>query len=200
MMSGRHRRACTTPARRALLGTVPLIGGAGIMTGLLTGATPEPAPVAVAAAEPPPTAPGPGTAWDDSVPGRGETAIDVVAGARDAVQARQSADARAAVQVSTVAQELREQAAERAEQARADGDAALAAYHREEAERQERASVSSRPVVPADDDPVTDPGEQCTSTDLFRLGPLAVAGPDDPECEMDPWVADQMQDSVERER
>ena len=35
-MTGRHRRARTTPARRALLGTVPLVGGAGVVTGLLT--------------------------------------------------------------------------------------------------------------------------------------------------------------------
>ncbi|MBP2368257.1 hypothetical protein JOF36_003953 [Pseudonocardia parietis] len=200
MMSGRHRRAVTTPARRALLGTVPVVGAAGVLTGVLGGAAPEPAaPVAVASTEPtPPTAPGPGTAWDDSVPGHGEAVIDVVAGAQDAVQARQRVDARAAERVSTVAGELRDQAAERAEQARADGDAELAAYLREEAQRQEHAAASSRPVVPADEDPVTDPGETCTSTDLLRLGPLAVAGPDDPQCETDPWVADQMEAAQER--
>lgn len=197
-MSGRHRPAGCTPARRALRSTVPLVGGAGLVTGLLAGAAPEPAtPVAMATPEPPPpTAAGPGAGGVDSLPGRGEAVIDVVSGAQDAIQAEQTADARAAQRVTTVAEELRAQATERAEQARADGDAELAAYLQEEAQRQERAAASSRPVVPApDEDSVADPGVECTSTDMLRLGPLSVAGPDDPECEVDPWVAGQVEDS-----
>lgn len=198
-MSGRHRHAGCTPARRALRSTVPLVGGAGLVTGLLAGVAPEQAtPVAMATPGPPPTAQGPGAGGVDSLPGRGEAVIDVVAGAQDAVQAEQTADARAAQRVTTVAEELRDQAAERAEQARADGDAELAAYLQEEEQRQQRAAAASRPVVPApDDDPVSDPGVECTSTDMLRLGPLSVAGPDDPECGVDPWVAGQVEDSEE---
>lgn len=198
-MSGRHRRTRTTTARCALLGTVPLVGGAGLVTGLLTGAPPETvAPAAMATTAPPPAPAPPGATASGALPGRGETAMDAVAGARDAVQAHRAADLRDAREVSTVARELRIQAEERAARARAAGDAELAAYQQEEAERQKQAEESSRPVVAEHEAPESDPGEQCTSTDLLRLGPLAVAGPHDPECEVDPWVADQVRDAAER--
>jgi hypothetical protein len=196
-MSGRHRRPGSTPAHRALLGTVPLVGGAGLVTGLLAGAAPQPiGPAAVATTLPPPAEPElPGATASGALPGRGETAIDAVAGARDAALAREAAETASADRVSTVADELRAQADERAERARAAGDSELADYHRAEAERQEQAAASSRPVVPADTEPAADPGAQCRSADLLQLGPLSVAGPDDPDCEVDPWVAGQVQDS-----
>ncbi|MEU6701212.1 hypothetical protein [Pseudonocardia sp. NPDC046786] len=221
-MTGRHRTP-TTPGHRALLGTVPLLGGAGVAAGLLAGAAPgdvpAPAPAAATlpvaeaeiepAAGPPGTASAPvtetGTAGPGALPGRGELLMDAVAGARDATQARQSMDAQAAAEVSTVAEQLRAQAEERAAQARAAGDAEFAAYHEAQAEQQ-RSTGSSRPVVPAPldadrtGDPVADPGATCTSSDLLRLGPVALAGPDDPDCELDPWVAGQVEDSLDRMR
>lgn len=199
-MSGRHRQDRITPARRALLGTVPLVGGAGVVGGVLVGAPPQaeaPAP----AADSTPVASGVEPTASVTVPGRGETAMDAVAGARDAATAEQSdADVDTVLRVSTVAQELREQAEVRAERARAAGDAELAAFHRDQAQAQERAERTSRPVVGTEPEPGpdvsglpdTDPGDTCTSADLLRLGPLTVAGPDDPECEVDPWVADQL--------
>ncbi|MEV1290893.1 hypothetical protein [Pseudonocardia sp. NPDC049635] len=224
-MTGRHRRT-PTPTTRALLGTVPLLGGAGMAAGLLAGAAPEgtPAPAPVVAALPVAEAPatalpvpeagatalpvtgvgatapvgvasGPGP-----VPGGGEILMDAVAGARDAAQARQAADAREAAEVSTVAEQLRVQAEERAEQARAAGDAELAAYHEAQAEQQ-RSAGSSRQVVPAPLDSgalAADPGATCTSSDLLRLGPVALAGPDDPDCRLDPWIAGQLEDSLDR--
>lgn len=207
-MSGRHRRAGTTAARGALLGTLPLVGGAGVVSGLLTGATPqaqsdpapaEPAPVATTADA--------GATADRTLPGMGEQAIDAVGGARDAAAARESAGQASAVHVSTVAEQLRSQAAERAEQARASGDLELAEYHQQEADRQARAEPTSRPVVAPDPDqdlrddetPAFDdePGRSCTADDLLELGPLTLSGPDT-GCDVDPWVADQVGHSGDR--
>lgn len=191
-MTGRHRRAHGT-ARRALLGTVPLVGTAGVATGLLTGMAPgdgraadpaAPGAVASTATEP---------AVTRTVPGKGETALDAVGGARDAVVARRSRGEASETRVSTVAEELRSQAAERAGQARAAGDAELAGYHEQEAERQERARSTSRPVVPAPDriDSGDGPGVECTSDDLLELGPLTMTGPGS-DCGPDPWIAEQL--------
>ncbi|MBC3192016.1 hypothetical protein H7X46_13165 [Pseudonocardia sp. C8] len=213
-MTGRHRHTRTTPARRALLAAVPLIGGAGVVTVLLAGAIPDTAGPAVPATV---TLPGavtaPGTFASGPLPGRGEATMDAVAGARDAVRAHETAGARAAARVSTVAEELRRQAADRAERARAAGDAELAAYLDEEAARQERAAAPSRPVVhaprspdphgpapdgpaprsPTDDRPAPEPGEDCRATDLLRLGPLTVAGEG---CDDAPWVTGQVRDTT----
>ncbi|GEC23424.1 hypothetical protein PSA01_04530 [Pseudonocardia saturnea] len=137
-----------------------------------------------------------------TLPGRGELLMDAVAGARDAAQARQSADERDAAEVSTIADQLRVQAEERAEQARAAGDAEVAAYYDAEAQQQ-RTAGSSRHVVPAPldaDDPVADPGATCSSSDLLELGPIAMAGPDDPNCALDPWIAGQIEDGLDRVR
>ncbi|MEQ3549229.1 hypothetical protein WIS52_01995 [Pseudonocardia nematodicida] len=274
-MTGRHRRTQFSPARRALLGTVPLLGGAGVAAaGVLGGAVPGddppetpipelpvaagtaassevtaasdaelleqgtgtqgPAagtggaqprgsaatPLGAAAApqgsagvssgsaavaqgavpetETPAVEP-PATPVLRGLPGHGESAMEVVAGARDAAEAHSAADDRAAAQVGTVADELRAQAEQRAEDARAAGDAALAAYHEAEAERQ--AERPSRPVMIAPQRPadaVADPGASCDSSELLRLGPLAVAGPDDPDCALDPWIADQLANERDR--
>lgn len=198
-MSGRHRRAGTIPARGALLGTLPLVGGAGVVTGLLAGVTPEaqsedaaprPAPVATTTTEA-------GATADRTLPGMGEMAIDAVGGARDAAAARESAEQASAVHVSTVAEQLQRQATERAAQARASGDLELAEYHQQEADRQEAAEPTSRPVVPSGGDGASmfdeEPGEYCTADDLLELGPLTMSGPDT-DCDIDPWVADQVAD------
>ncbi|ANY09175.1 hypothetical protein [Pseudonocardia sp. HH130630-07] len=185
-----------TPGRRALLGTVPLVGGAGLVTGVLTGVAPEPettetvlpvaAPTAADAVE---------AVAATGIPGRGEQAMEVVAGARDAARAREDTGERSADRVSTVARELRATAEERAAEARAEGDAALAAHLSQEADRQDLVEPGSRPVLA---DATADPGVECTSGDLLQLGPLTVAGPDDPECDVDPWVADQVEQAAAR--
>lgn len=200
-MSARHRRPRTTPGRLALLGTVPLVGGAGLAAALVGGAAgTDPArdvtPTAAAAD---------GTAVDGTavdptdavaVPGRGEIVLDAVGGARDA--ATRAGDARTADRVSTVAAELRDQARSRADAARAAGDAELAAYHRDEAARQDRVADASRPVVPDDqtgDDELAGTSPLCRAADVVRLGPLTAAGP---QCDEDPWIAGQVADAMRR--
>lgn len=200
-MSARHRRPRTTPGRLALLGTVPLVGGAGLAAALVGGvAGTDPArdvtPTAAAAD---------GTAVDGTavdptdavaVPGRGEIVLDAVGGARDA--ATRAGDAQTADRVSTVAAELRDQARSRADAARAAGDAELAAYHRDEAARQDRVADASRPVVPDDqtgDDELAGTSPLCRAADVVRLGPLTAAGP---QCDEDPWIAGQVEDAMRR--
>ncbi|WP_224388079.1 hypothetical protein [Pseudonocardia sp. ICBG1293] len=210
-MSGRHRRPRTTPGRLALLGTVPLVGGAGLaaaLTGGADGTDPAPGVVPTAAAG---TTATDTTATDTAtvhtgepvaVPGRGEVVLDAVGGARDA--ALRAGDAQTAGRVSTVAAELRDQAQARADAARAAGDAELAAYHRDEAARQDRAAESSRPVVadelPAEADEeegvdLTEPAPLCRAADVVRLGPLTATGP---QCDTDPWIAGQVDDAMRR--
>ncbi|NWJ70463.1 hypothetical protein HX744_07955 [Pseudonocardia sp. ICBG1122] len=195
-MSARHRRPRTTPGRLALLGTIPLVGGAGLAAALVGGAdgtdpTRDIAPTAAA---------GDGAAVDPTdavaVPGRGEIVLDAVGGARDA--ATRAGDARTAGRVSTVAAELRDQARSRADAARAAGDAELAAYHRDEAARQDRVADASRPVVPDEqtgDDELAGTSPLCRAADVVRLGPLTAAGP---QCDEDPWIAGQVEDAMRR--
>ena len=195
-MSARHRRPRTTPGRLALLGTIPLVGGAGLAAALVGGAdgtdpARDIAPTAAAAD---------GAAVDPTdavaVPGRGEIVLDAVGGARDA--ATRAADARTAGRVSTVAAELRDQARSRADAARAAGDAELAAYHRDEAARQDRVADASRPVVPDEqtgDDELAGTSPLCRAADVVRLGPLTAAGP---QCDEDPWIAGQVEDAMRR--
>ncbi|MEJ8280812.1 hypothetical protein [Pseudonocardia spirodelae] len=213
-MTGRHRRTRTTPAQLVLLGAVPLLGGAGMVTALLGATTPGPDRTTATAttadtragtgadSTAPPSAPGAAPVADRTVPGRGELALDAVGGARDA--ARRAGDEQVAARVSTVAAELRDRARERAAAARAAGDAELAAYHRAEAARYAADADSSRPVLPAvpDDlpgdpteDGAPDPGGSCTAADVVRLGPLTATGP---SCANDPWVAGQVQDALGR--
>lgn len=195
-MSARHRRPRTTPGRLALLGTIPLVGGAGLAAALVGGADgTDPArdiTPAAAAAD--------GAAVDPTgavaVPGRGEIVLDAVGGARDA--ATRAGDARTAGRVSTVAAELRDQARSRADAARAAGDAELAAYHRDEAARQDRVADASRPVVPDEqtgDDELAGTSPLCRAADVVRLGPLTAAGP---QCDEDPWIAGQVEDAMRR--
>ncbi|WP_308819150.1 hypothetical protein [Pseudonocardia alni] len=195
-MSARHRRPRTTPGRLALLGTIPLVGGAGLAAALVGGAdgtdpARDIAPTAAAAD---------GAAVDPTdavaVPGRGEIVLDAVGGARDA--ATRAGDARTAGRVSTVAAELRDQARSRANAARAAGDAELAAYHRDEAARQDRVADASRPVVPDEqtgDDELAGTSPLCRAADVVRLGPLTAAGP---QCDEDPWIAGQVEDAMRR--
>ncbi|ALE77467.1 hypothetical protein WY02_02200 [Pseudonocardia sp. AL041005-10] len=195
-MSARHRRPRTTPGRLALLGTIPLVGGAGLAAALVGGAdgtdpARDIAPTAAAAD---------GAAVDPTqavaVPGRGEIVLDAVGGARDA--ATRAGDARTAGRVSTVAAELRDQARSRADAARAAGDAELAAYHRDEAARQDRVADASRPVVPDEqtgDDELAGTSPLCRAADVVRLGPLTAAGP---QCDEDPWIAGQVEDAMRR--
>ncbi|MER5673364.1 hypothetical protein [Pseudonocardia alni] len=195
-MSGRHRRPRTTPGRLALLGTVPLVGGAGLAAALAGGAdgtdpvrdiTPTAAAADATAAD---------TAEPVAVPGRGEIVLDAVGGARDA--ATRAGDAQTAGRVSTVAAELRDQARSRADAARAAGDAELAAYHRDEAARQDRVADASRPVVPDEptgDDDLTGTSPLCRAADVVRLGPLTATGP---QCDDDPWIGGQVQDAMRR--
>lgn len=204
-MSGRHRRPRTTPGRLALLGTVPLVGGAGLAAALAGADGTDPArnvtptPTAATAAV---TNGANGGATDAAepvaVPGRGEIVLDAVGGARDA--ATRAADAQTSARVSTVAAELRDQARARAEAARAAGDAELAAYHRDEAARQDRLADSSRPVLLDDytaDYTADGVGSSplCRAADVVRLGPLTAAGP---ECDDDPWIAGQIDDAMRR--
>lgn len=199
-MTGRHRTARFTPARRALLGTVPIVGTAGVAaTSLLTGMTPGggdgaeptlPGTTAVAA---------PGSTVTRTLPGMGETAMDAVGGARGAAAARQTAGEVSERRVSTVAEELRDQAAERAQRARGAGNAELVDYHQQEAQRQEQARSTSRPVVMHDNRPSRvdpDPGAACTSEDLLQLGPLQMSGQSS-GCGLDPWIEDQLRDQDE---
>ena len=213
-MTGRHRTAPITPARRALLGAVPLVGTAGVAAAsLLTGMTPGGGGAATTVLPGTTAAAATGSDVTRTLPGKGETAMDAVGGARDAATARQSAGEASQRRVSTVAEELRGQAAERAEQARTAGNAELVDYHQHEAQRQEQAQPTSRAVVVSDDgtgddvtgDDVTrdagrtgaaDPGAACTSDDLLKLGPLTMSGPAS-GCGLDPWIEDQLRDGDE---
>lgn len=203
-MSGRHRRPRTTPGRLALFGTVPLVGGAGLAAALVgadgtgPGRDVTPTPTAATAAVTNGANGANGRATDAAepvaVPGRGEIVLDAVGGARDA--ATRAADAQTSARISTVAAELRDQARARAEAARAAGDVELAAYHREEAARQDRLADSSRPVLP--DDQISagvDSSPLCRAADVVRLGPLTAVGP---ECDDDPWIAGQIDDAMRR--
>lgn len=176
-MSGRHRQGGPGITQRALAGTVPVLGAAGAMTGLVLSS-------GAAAPEPPDAGPTPGRAVDPAaagsppppvrteVPGRGDQAVSAVSAATDAVR-EQGALARARDQrsVTAVVERTRAEASRRDAVAQQRGRAEFEQFRdRQDFERgQERATSQSPDPGPSD----PSAPQECDLSGLPHLGPFA---------------------------
>lgn len=200
-MSGRHRHTGPGITRRALAGTVPVLGVAGAATGLAltSGAAFSPMPDSGPAQDAVvPAAAGTAPAVRTEVPGRADRAVSAVSAATDATR---SQDARARAQeqrsVTAVVEQIRADARDREQTARAQGDAELDAFRDQQA-RQEQQQAEGYPSAPAE------PGE-CDLSGMPRLSPFAgsdeivnrdcgLTGARGEDRSQDPWIDGQLLD------
>ena len=178
-MSGRHRHGGPSITQRALAGTVPVLGVAGAVTGLVlsSGAAAPPPPDAATPADDA-TAP---TAAETTaapsvrtaVPGRAEQAVSAVAAATDAAR-EQDALARSRDQrsVTAVVHEIRAEAERRDAVTRQEGRTELEAFREQQAQDRAR-DLPGPDGLPSSPVAGSDPSADCEVSGLPHPSPFA---------------------------